>query len=180
MFFLSQTKDFFMEKINMEAENFLDLLKQVVADGKISFYYYCDPTSSITALHHLEIPYPGELSPVDLPYRWHAEKPSEDLVDAVWDDDSHTWIENSDKSQPALIARLQANNEALKKKMDNYEQAKIADAQKRDKVVEALSGVQKGQAQTTAVLTQLVPMVQELAKSMKTVETETPKEEGNE
>ena len=64
--------------------------------------------------------------------------------------------------------------------MDNYEQAKIADAQKRDKVVEALSGVQKGQAQTTAVLTQLVPMVQELAKSMKTVETETPKEEGNE
>lgn len=171
-----------MEKINMEAENFLNLLKQVVADGQISFYYYCDPTSSITALHHLEIPYPGELSPVDLPYRWHAEKPSEELVDAIWDDDSHAWIENSDKSQPALIAKLQANNEALKKKMDSYEQAKIADAQKSDKVVEALSGVQKGQAQTTAVLAQLVPMVQQLSKSVNTSDEtdKTNKEEGAE
>lgn len=127
----------------MEAENFLDLLKQIVADGKISFYYYCDPTSSITALHHLEIPYPGELSPVDLPYRWHAEKPSEDLVDAVWDDDSHSWIENSDKSQPALIAKLQASNAAMQKKMENYEAAKIKDAQNNDKIVQALSGVKR-------------------------------------
>lgn len=174
-----------MEKINMEAENFLDLLKQVVADGKISFYYYCDPTSSITALHHLEIPYPGELSPVDLPYRWHAEKPSEDLVDAVWDDDSHSWIENSDKSQPALIAKLQASNAAMQKKMENYEAAKIKDAQNNDKVVQALSGVQRGQAQTTAVLAQLVPMVQQLSKSVNTPDKpneadETKKEEGAE
>lgn len=148
----------------METENFLDLLKQVVADGKISFYYYCDPTSPITALHHLEIPYPGELSPVDLPFRWHAEKPSEDLVDAIWDDETHSWVENSDKSQPALIAKLQANNEAIQKKMEIYEQDKIADAEKNDKLVQALTGVQKGQAQTTEVLAQLVPMVQQLSK----------------
>ncbi len=166
----------------MEAENFLDLLKQVVADGKISFYYFSDPTSPITALHHLEIPYPGELSPVDLPYRWHAEKPSEDLIDAVWDDDSHSWIENSDKSQPALIAKLQASNAAMQKRMENYEAAKIKDAQNNDKVVQALSGVQKGQAQTTAVLAQLVPMVQQFSKSVNTSdETEkTKKEEGAE
>lgn len=172
----------------MEAENFLDLLKQVVADGKISFYYFSDPTSPITALHHLEIPYPGELSPVDLPYRWHAEKPSEDLIDAVWDDDSHSWIENSDKSQPALIAKLQASNAAMQKKMEKYEAAKIKDAQNNDKIVQALSGVQKGQAQTTAVLAQLVPMVQQLSKSVNTPDTsdkpnaadETKKEEGAE
>lgn len=172
----------------MEAENFLDLLKQVVADGKISFYYFSDPTSPITALHHLEIPYPGELSPVDLPYRWHAEKPSEDLIDAVWDDDSHSWIENSDKSQPALIAKLQASNAAMQKKMENYEAAKIKDAQNNDKIVQALSGVQKGQAQTTAVLAQLVPMVQQLSKPVNTTDTsdkpnaadETKKKEGAE
>ena len=172
----------------MEAENFLDLLKQVVADGKISFYYFSDPTSPITALHHLEIPYPGELSPVDLPYRWHAEKPSEDLIDAVWDDDSHSWIENSDKSQPALIAKLQASNAAMQKKMENYEAAKIKDAQNNDKIVQALSGVQKGQVQTTAVLAQLVPMVQQLSKSVNTTDTsdkpnaadETKKKEGAE
>lgn len=172
----------------MEAENFLDLLKQVVADGKISFYYFSDPTSPITALHHLEIPYPGELSPVDLPYRWHAEKPSEDLIDAVWDDDSHSWIENSDKSQPALIAKLQASNAAMQKKMENYEAAKIKDAQNNDKIVQALSGVQKGQAQTTAALAQLVPMVQQLSKSVNTTDTsdkpnaadETKKKEGAE
>lgn len=172
----------------MEAENFLDLLKQVVADGKISFYYFSDPTSPITALHHLEIPYPGELSPVDLPYRWHAEKPSEDLIDAVWDDDSHSWIENSDKSQPALIAKLQASNAAMQKKMENYEAAKIKDAQNNDKIVQVLSGVQKGQAQTTAVLAQLVPMVQQLSKSVNTTDTsdkpnaadETKKKEGAE
>lgn len=172
----------------METENFLDLLKQVVADGKISFYYYCDPTSPITALHHLEIPYPGELSPVDLPYRWHAEKPSEDLVDAVWNDDSHSWIENSDKSQPALIAKLQASSAAMQKKMETYEAAKIKDAQNNDKIVQALSGVQKGQAQTTAVLAQLVPMVQQLSKSVNTPDTsdksnaadKTKKEEGAE
>ena len=172
----------------MEAENFLDLLKQVVADGKISFYYFSDPTSPITALHHLEIPYPGELSPVDLPYRWHAEKPSEDLIDAVWDDDSHSWIENSDKSQPALTAKLQASNAAMQKKMENCEAAKIKDAQNNDKIVQALSGVQKGQAQTTAVLAQLVPMVQQLSKSVNTPDTsdksnaadKTKKEEGAE
>lgn len=133
-------------------------------------------------MHHLAIPFPGELSPVDLPFRWHAEKPSEDLVDAVWNDETHSWVENSDKSQPALIAKLQANNEAIQKKMEIYEQDKIADAEKNDKLVQALTGVQKGQAQTTAVLAQLVPMVQQLSKSVNTSDEtdKTKKEEGAE
>lgn len=148
----------------MEVENFSKLLNEVVSNGKINFYYYSDPTSSNIELHHLAIPFPGELSPVDLPFRWHAEKPSEDLVDAIWDDETHSWVENSDKSQPALIAKLQANNEAIQKKMEIYEQDKIADAEKNDKLVQALTGVQKGQSQTTEVLAQLVPMVQQLSK----------------
>ena len=66
--------------------------------------------------------------------------------------------------------------------MEIYEQDKIADAEKNDKLVQALTGVQKGQAQTTAVLAQLVPMVQQLSKSVNTSnETEkTKKEEGAE
>lgn len=166
----------------MEAENFSKLLNEVVSNGKINFYYYSDPTSSNIELHHLAIPFPGELSPVDLPYRWHAEKPSEELVDAIWDDESHSWIENSDKSQPALIAKLQANNEAIQKKMESYEKDKAKDAEKNDKVVQALTGVQKGQAQTTAVLAQLVPMVQQLSKSVNTSDEtdKTKKEEGAE
>ena len=163
----------------MEAENFSKLLNEVVSNGKINFYYYSDPTSTNIELHHLAIPFPGELSPVDLPFRWHAEKPSEELVDAIWDDESHSWIENSDKSQPALIAKLQASNAAMQKKMETYEAAKIKDAQNNDKVVQALSGVQKEQAQTTAVLAQLVPMVQQLSKSVNTSD-ETDKEEGAE
>ena len=163
----------------MEAENFSKLLNEVVSNGKINFYYYSYPTSTNIELHHLAIPFPGELSPVDLPFRWHAEKPSEELVDAIWDDESHSWIENSDKSQPALIAKLQASNAAMQKKMETYEAAKIKDAQNNDKVVQALSGVQKGQAQTTAVLAQLVPMVQQLSKSVNTSD-ETDKEEGAE
>ena len=163
----------------MEAENFSKLLNEVVSNGKINFYYYSDPTSTNIELHHLAIPFPGELSPVDLPFRWHAEKPSEELVDAIWDDESHSWIENSDKSQPALIAKLQASNAAMQKKMETYEAAKIKDAQNNDKVVQALSGVQKGQAQTTAVLAQLVSMVQQLSKSVNTSD-ETDKEEGAE
>lgn len=161
----------------METEDFSKLLTEVVNNGKINFYYYSDPTSPNIDLHHLAIPFPGELSPLDLPFRWHAEKPREDLVDAVWDDESHDWIENSDKSQPALIAKLQANNEAIQKKMDSYEKAKAKDDEKNDKVVQALTGVQKGQAQTTAVLAQLVPMVQQLSKSVNTSD-ETKKEEG--
>lgn len=162
----------------METENFSKLLNEVVSNGKINFYYYSDPTNSNIELHHLAIPFPGELSPVDLPFRWHAEKPSEDLVDAIWDDETHSWVENSDKSQPALIAKLQANNEAIQKKMESYEQDKIADAEKSDKLVQALTGVQKGQAQTTAVLAQLVPMVQQLSKSVNTSdETEKAKKE---
>lgn len=162
----------------MEAENFSKLLNEVVSNGKINFYYYSDPTSSNIELHHLAIPFPGELSPVDLPFRWHAEKPSEDLVDAIWDDETHSWVENSDKSQPALIAKLQANNEAIQKKMEIYEQDKIADAEKNDKLVQALTGVQKGQAQTTEVLAQLVPMVQQLSKLVTSSdETEKAKKE---
>lgn len=166
----------------MEAENFSKLLNEVVSNGKINFYYYSDPTSSNIELHHLAIPFPGELTPLDLPFRWHTEKPSEELVDAIWDDDSHAWIENSDKSQPALIAKLQANNEAIQKKMESYEQDKIADAEKNDKLVQALTGVQKGQAQTTAVLAQLVPMVQQLSKSVNTSDEtdKTNKKEGAE
>lgn len=166
----------------MEVENFSKLLNEVVSNGKINFYYYSDPTSPNIELHHLAIPFPGELSPVDLPFRWHAEKPSEELVDAIWDDESHSWIENSDKSQPALIAKLQANNEAIQKKMESYEKDKAKDAEKNDKVVQELTGVRKGQAQTTAVLAQLVPMVQQLSKSVNTSdETEkTKKEEGAE
>lgn len=166
----------------METENFSKLLSEVVSNGKINFYYYSDPTSSNIELHHLAIPFPGELSPVDLPFRWHAEKPSEELVDAIWDDESHSWIENSDKSQPALIAKLQANNEAIQKKMESYEKDKAKDAEKNDKVVQALTGVQKGQAQTTAVLAQLVPMVQQLSKSVNTSDEtdKTKKEEGAE
>lgn len=162
----------------MEVENFSKLLNEVVSNGKINFYYYSDPTSSNIELHHLAIPFPGELSPVDLPFRWHAEKPSEDLVDAIWDDETHSWVENSDKSQPALIAKLQANNEAIQKKMEIYEQDKIADAEKNDKLVQALTGVQKGQAQTTEVLAQLVPMVQQLSKLVTSSdETENAKKE---
>lgn len=162
----------------MEVENFSKLLNEVVSNGKINFYYYSDPTSSNIELHHLAIPFPGELNPVDLPFRWHAEKPSEDLVDAVWNDETHSWVENSDKSQPALIAKLQANNETLQKKMESYEQDKIADAEKNDKLVQALTGVQKGQAQTTEVLAQLVPMVQQLSKLVTSSdETEKAKKE---
>lgn len=166
----------------MEAENFSKLLNEVVSNGKIKFYYYSDPTNSNIELHHLAIPFPGELSPVDLPFRWHAEKPSEELVDAIWDDETHSWVENNDKSQPALIAKLQANNEAIQKKMESYEHDKIADAEKNDKLVQALTGVQKGQAQTTAVLAQLVPMVQQISKLVASSnETEkTKKEEGAE
>lgn len=166
----------------MEVENFSKLLNEVVSNGKINFYYYSDPTSSNIELHHLAIPFPGELSPVDLPFRWHAEKPSEDLVDAVWNDETHSWVENSGKSQPALIAKLQANNETIQKKMESYEQDKIADAEKNDKLVQALTGVQKGQAQTTEVLAQLVPMVQQLSKLVTSSdETEkTEKEKGAE
>lgn len=161
----------------MKTEDFSKLLTEVVNNGKINFYYYSDPTSPNIELHHLAIPFPGELSPLDLPFRWHAEKPGEELIDAVWDDESHSWIENSDKSQPALIAKLQANNEAIQKKMESYEKAKAKDDEKNDKVVQALTGVQKGQAQTTAVLAQLVPMVQQLSKSVNTSD-ETKKEEG--
>ena len=166
----------------MEAENFSKLLNEVVSNGKINFYYYSDPTSPNIELHHLAIPFPGELSPVDLPFRWHAEKPSEELVDAVWNDETHSWVENSDKSQPALIAKLQANNETLQKKMESYEEDKAKDAEKNDKIVQALTGVQKGQAQTTAVLAQLVPMVQQLSKSVNTSDEtdKTNKEEGAE
>ena len=66
--------------------------------------------------------------------------------------------------------------------METYEAAKIKDAQNNDKVVQALSGVQKGQAQTTAVLAQLVPMVQQLSKSVNTSDEtdKTNKEEGAE
>ena len=69
--------------------------------------------------------------------------------------------------------------------MEIYEQDKIADAEKNDKIVQALTGVQKGQAQTTEVLAQLVPMVQQLSKSVNTPDKsnkadETKKEEGAE
>lgn len=145
----------------METENFSKLLNEVVSNGKINFYYYSDPTSSNIELHHLAIPYPGELSPLDLPFRWHAEKPSEDLVDAIWDDETHSWVENDVKSQSALIAQLQASNATLQKKMESYEQNKEENST-------TVAQLQRTMQTTTRMIGTLGANVAELTKAYTT------------
>ena len=76
-------------------------------------YYYSNADSVNEEMHHLAIVLPFEIPAADLPWKWHTEKPSEDLVDPVWDDSTEGWVENSKDNQGAILAQQQEQIENL-------------------------------------------------------------------
>ncbi|RMC50820.1 hypothetical protein [Lactobacillus sp. ESL0225] len=84
-----------------------------------STYYYSDPTSSDSNMHHLVIQSILKLD--DLPWRWHAEKPDESMVDPIWDNKTNGWVENDPTSKTQIIANLQTKAKQLEQMNKNQE-----------------------------------------------------------
>lgn len=83
----------------------------------MEIYYYSDPTSADVKLHHEEIQVPEKIEGT-LPWRWHAEKPDESMVDPVWSNEKNGWVENDPNSKAQLIADLQKKVEAQDKQLE--------------------------------------------------------------
>jgi hypothetical protein len=87
----------------------------------MEFYYYSDPTSSDVNLHHLEIQVIAKIEGT-LPWRWHAEKPDESMVDPIWDNQTNGWVENDPTSKTQIIANLQDKLESQGKQLKQMNQ----------------------------------------------------------
>lgn len=126
-------------------------------------YYYSDPDATDPQLHHLEIPSFVDItkSADGLPWHWHTEKPSEDLVDAIWSNDVNGWVENSKNAQTDIIAQAQQAITKLNAKGEELDK-------KNEQVDQTLQEVQQVQMQTSQQSSQL--MQQFMAQSKATNE----------
>lgn len=146
-----------------------DLAKQLVEifENGYQVAYLSDPNNADVRFHHLAVPVPKDAQASDLPWRVHFEKPDDGLQDAVWSDALGKWVDNSNKSIPLQINQLTQS-------FKNISETQKAKDQKDDEALKALQSVQQGQAQTTAVLGQLMPMVEKLSSFANTLQkTET-------
>lgn len=159
-------------KIKME-----DLVKQLIkilTDG-YQIAYFCDPDNANELFHHLPVPVPKNIAQEDLPWRFHLEKPAEDLKDAIWSDSDQAWIDNSGKSLPLQVNQL---TRSIKTISDNQK----AKDQQVDNTLKALQEVQQTQTSMTAVVGQLLPAVQQLsqfAASLQKTAPEATEKEGD-
>lgn len=87
----------------------------------MGIYYYSDPTSSDVKLHHMEMQVPEKIEG-ELPWRWHAEKPDESMVDPIWDLKTNGWVENDPNSKTQLIANLQTKVEVQAQQLKKVNQ----------------------------------------------------------
>jgi hypothetical protein len=107
-------------------------------------YYYSDPTSADVNMHHLVIQSILKLDG-DLPWRWHAEKPDESMVDPVWSNEKNGWVENDSSSKTKIIANLQTKVEAQAKQLEKVNQNQNDTAQSLTTIEQGQKDMQKQQ-----------------------------------
>ena len=148
-----------------------DIVKQLIkilTDG-YQLAYFCDPDNANELFHHLPVPVPKNIAQEDLPWRFHLQKPAEDLKDAIWSDATQDWIDNSGKSLPLQVNQL---TRSIKTISDNQK----AKDQQVDNTLKALQEVQQTQTSMTAVVGQLLPAVQQLSQFAASLQKDTVKE----
>lgn len=124
-------------------------------------YYFSDPNATTREGRFHEFITDTEL-PEPLPWHFHTDKPDESLKAPVWSEIENKWINDDQSTIPAIVANLSANVEQLKEDHESSVKA-------NDKVTTSLEAVQKGQAQQTQMMSQIMAV-------LSTMQSETNKE----
>lgn len=133
----------------------------------MEIYYYSDPTSSDVKLHHMEMQVPEKIEGT-LPWRWHAEKPDESMVDPIWDNKVNGWIENDPNSKTQIIASLQDKIANQAKQLEKVNQNQSDTSQSLTAIEQGQKDMQKQQGD---MLKLMAMMNQKLTKPTDTTNT---------
>lgn len=120
----------------------------------MEIYYYSDPTSSNVKLHHLEMQVIEKIEG-ELPWRWHAEKPDESMVDPIWDLKANSWVENDPNSKTQIIANLQDKIEAQDKQLEKVNQDQSSTSQSLTTITSGQEALQKQQGDMLKLMAML-------------------------
>lgn len=145
------------------AEETTNTTAEITAENSLYTYYYSDPQSSDYTQHCIAIHTTNKLN--SLPWRWHAEKPADDMVDPVWDNNTNGWVENAPKTQAQLVARLQHDTDQLVDKIDKINKQQNAFAQDTQRI----NALQQMQASTNAMMGQLSGQLATFGKAIQEV-----------
>lgn len=146
-------------------------------------YYYSDPDSTDPRMHHLPWPSNLKLDESELPYRVHATKPPEDMEDPVWDFRSQGWADKKEKTLLERSAILEQDVKTLRTNLETQNKAVEQATKANGQAQQTLQGLMQGQAQTTQMLGQILPAIQNLssfAKELQTKNSEASKSETTE
>lgn len=145
------------------AEETTNNTAEITAENSLYTYYYSDPQSSDYTQHCIAIHTTAKLD--NLPWRWHAEKPADDMVDPVWDNNTNGWVENAPKTQAQLVARLQHDTNALITKIDTLGKQQESLQQDSQKI----NALQQMQASTNAMMGQLTGQLSKFGQAIQEV-----------
>ncbi|CCI86961.1 hypothetical protein [Lactobacillus gigeriorum] len=145
------------------AEETTNTTAEITAENSLYTYYYSDPQSSDYTQHCIAIHTTAKLD--NLPWRWHAEKPADDMVDPVWDNNTNGWVENAPKTQAQLVARLQHDTNALITKIDTLGKQQESLQQDSQKI----NALQQMQASTNAMMGQLTGQLSKFGQAIQEV-----------
>lgn len=137
-------------------------------DGSIEFkglfvYYYSNPESPDVKEYCVPIYTTVKLDQV--PWRWHDVKPSDDLVNPVWDTKLNTWVEASAKTQTQMLAKLQDDLNDTSKKIATLQENQT----KQDASDKWLDTLQQMQLTLTNTIGQMNGQINSIASTMKQV-----------
>lgn len=137
-------------------------------DGSIEFkglfvYYYSNPESPDVKEYCVPIYTTVKLDQV--PWRWHDVKPSDDLVNPVWDTKLNTWVEASAKTQTQMLAKLQDDLNDTSKKIATLQENQT----KQDASDKRLDTLQQMQLALTNTIGQMNGQINNIASTMKQV-----------
>lgn len=145
------------------AEETTNNTAEITAENSLYTYYYSDPQSSDYTQHCIAIHTTAKLD--NLPWRWHAEKPADDMVDPVWDNNTNGWVENAPKTQAQLVAKLQHDTDALITKIDSLGKQQESLQQDSQKI----NALQQMQASTNAMMGQLTGQLSKFGQAIQEV-----------
>lgn len=151
-----------------------------MAEKKLFVYYYSDPDAGTKELRCHAIYTDIEFK--ELPWHVHTEKPSEDLQDPVWSNETGGWIEADKTSQGAVLAQQNEQIKSLIKANEDYKQQV---SERNQQIDDLQNAIQNSNRQNNQLGMQFNAFGAQMTQAMKTVTdavnklTEAQKKDGD-
>ena len=126
-------------------------------------YYFSNPEE--VSQHCLLFLSPFKLNQEQIPWRVHEKAPDPSLVDPVWSDKEHDWVDFSAETLPQQMSVIKAETQEMKKTMSDYQETVAASTKESTKMMQAIdemnqtnSELKESNAQIFAMMTQMMAM----------------------